>query len=113
MIIADPTKLELHDAILKNVHVDFVSRSMRVDVDFFFLNGERCKGSILFFGLIGFSASFDVCHIADNSISGNVNYWVPAEGEGTTFIYFSHGYLSIAASGIEFNVFGPGKEGSA
>lgn len=107
MIIADPIQIELHDAVINGVHVDFVDKSMRIDVNFYFSGAERRKGLIIFSGLSGFSASFDVRHLEDNSISGNVNYWVPAEGVGTTFIYFSHGYLSIAASGIDFNILGP------
>lgn len=94
--------IEMHDALLKNMRVDHPGKKVTIDFDFYQSTDDRARSPLS----ITFDAVESLSHIADlkrmqaNAFAGNVNYWVPSSGPGTTYIYLVDGCIAITAGSI-------------
>lgn len=97
--MVDMNEIELHDALLKSMNVDYVSRVATVAVDFYRESNSRVRdrATIRFDGVESISQICDFDFLQKNSFAGNINYWSPAKGKGITFIYLTDGCIAIAA----------------
>jgi hypothetical protein len=97
-----PTELELHDAIIETWAVDFGRRELRVVLRAYIQPETSTRESVelVFEELKSFSCIADLGRLHDNERSGNVNYWVPSQDGGTTFIYVMDGCLAIDAARV-------------
>lgn len=95
-------KLEFHDALLLGVNIDYVCRAVKVRVDYYETEGGSNRVSVLLiFREVGvISGVCNLIRIKSNSSVGNINYWVPAFGAGTTYIYLVDGCISIEAESV-------------
>jgi len=101
----DLDQIELHDAIIIKTIISYPQKIVAIELEYY-TNGNnsesRVKGRILFSGVSQYSEISNLDKIQSHAIAGNVSYWVPAEGKGTTYIYLARGFLSITAAAVKF-----------
>lgn len=92
--------IELHDALLKKLQVNYVEKTAAIDIEFY----ETEQSSTRLGATIAFEKVANISHISDfnrleiNASAGNINYWVPAKNKGVTYIYLVDGCIAIDAS---------------
>lgn len=99
----DLEKVELHDALLQSMRIDYPNKTVLVEVEFYpdVKSSERKQASILFEEVESVSQMADIERLRSHAFAGNINYWVPAR-EGTTFIYLSDGCIAVRAGKLCF-----------
>lgn len=104
--VADPTldTIELNDALIVGVAVDFVARTVSFEVAYYERKDSRQRrgGVILFTGVESLAATCDLLSVQRNARAGNINYWVPAGAGGTTHFYLADGCIAIRADAASF-----------
>jgi hypothetical protein len=95
-------EIDLHDGIIKSLIADYGCRKVTILIDYYDESGGRVAAEFVFSGVQSMHhvGSFDALH--DNSISGNVNYWLPDEG-GDSFIYLCDGCIVINSQKISIS----------
>jgi hypothetical protein len=93
------SELELHDAVVQGWTIDVEQRELRLTLSVYASSeaSSRQLMEIRFSDLRSFSCVADLLRLSDNRRSGNVNYWVPSEGPGISYIYLVDGCLAIDA----------------
>ena len=99
----DLEKIELHDALLHRMHIDYAAKIVRIDLQFYLTpeSSKREMASLIFSKVDSVSHISDLIRHEDNAIAGNINYWIPQQ-EGLTYIYLVDGCIAIGAGNIEF-----------
>jgi len=96
--------IELHDALIKNMKIDYATKCITINVEFYKNKDERNRVSalIVFDEVESFSevSNFDALHSFVSS--GNIVQWVPAQGKGTTYIDLTGGCIAITAKQVNF-----------
>jgi hypothetical protein len=100
----DLQQLELHDAQLLSVHFDPVALIVDLQLAFYPTeqSNDRVRGSIRFEAVSQFNQLVDLVELTQNIRAGNISYWVPSSGPGTTFIYLVRGLMSVTAASVSF-----------
>jgi hypothetical protein len=95
-------EIELHDALLKSMNVDYAAKVATVKIEFFEDAKDRNrKVALLIFEEIELVSQISSLErLQENAFAGNVNYWVPAQNGGTTYIYLVDGCVSIKAEKV-------------
>jgi hypothetical protein len=95
--------IELHDALLKGMNIDYISKRVTVELDLYedSHDSHRKSASIIFEGVKSISEICNLDRLQDNAKAGNVNYWVPDQSNGTSYIYLVDGCLAILAKTVE------------
>lgn len=107
----NPADLELHDATLDAMNVDHEGASVTLNVSAYLhpdSSDRRVPVEILFTGVHHLNQISDLDELADNRTAGNIVYWNPATGSGTTAIYLTGGLLAITADSVEVRSLNPG-----
>lgn len=96
-------KIELHDALLKSMNVDYNLKRVTVELDFYedSSDSHRKSASIIFEGVKSIAEICNLDRLQDNARAGNVNYWVPGQADDTTYVYLVDGCLAILAKTVE------------
>lgn len=96
-------KIELHDALLKNMSIDYTAKTVEIAFEFYACADDASRKPVI----IVFEGVKSISQISDfdelkryASVGGNVNYWRPGQNGATTFIYLSSGCLAIKAKRI-------------
>lgn len=95
-------KIELHDAVLLKLDVDYKSKIVKIDLDSY----ESCDSSVRRSVTLVFNGVESVSHVCDleslerNAGAGNVSYWHPMPGSGATYVYLVDGLIAIRHKGI-------------
>ncbi|MEW8508946.1 MAG: hypothetical protein AB2598_19830 [Candidatus Thiodiazotropha sp.] len=100
-------EIDLHDAILEGFSVLYGEKSAVIDIAFYqdqTESKERTSAQIIFAGVERINEVSDLIHLEQNKFAGNVAYWHPAAGKGTTYIYLVSGVLAITAQSVEVRV---------
>lgn len=94
-------KIELHDALLNEVIVDVIKKSVKICVDLYAESGAsvRTKSIVEFTDVESISQMMNIERINKNAFAGNINYWIPEAGS-TTYIYLTDGCIEIRAKTI-------------
>jgi|SRR5450830_336006 len=89
----NPENLELHDATIHGMIVNYSERTvvLRLEIYADLDAKKRVAAEIRFSGVERLSDVSDFGSLADNRTAGNVMYWSPAAGYGTTNIYLAGG----------------------
>ena len=97
--------IELHDARLISTTTDFASRRVILSIEYYPRpdSSARLPASICFLGVSRLNEAYDLEELHRNAGAGNISYWMPAVGDGTTYVYFSRGFLSVTAARWEFS----------
>jgi hypothetical protein len=97
-------KIELHDALLKSMAIDYAARSITVTVDYYKNKGdhERMHALIIFDTVESLSEVSNFDGLNSFVSSGNIVQWVPAKGSGTTYIDLTGGCIAITAKEMHF-----------
>jgi hypothetical protein len=97
--------IELHDARLVSIATDFVSGRATLSIEYYPRadSSTRRPASIRFLGVTRLNEAYDLEELHRNAGAGNISYWTPADGDGTTYVYFSHGFLAVTAVSWEFS----------
>jgi hypothetical protein len=92
----DPERIELHDAVLQSMQIDYAKKTVLVEVQFYpdAQSSERKHASIFFEEVESVSQVVDIERLSSHASAGNINYWVPVR-EGTTYIYLSDGCIAV------------------
>jgi hypothetical protein len=100
----DLQQLELHDAQLLSVHFDPVALSVELRLALYPTeqSKDRIYGSIRFEAVSQFNQLADLAELTQNFRAGNIGYWVPEVGPGTTYIYLVRGLISVTAASVSF-----------
>ena len=99
----DLDSIELHDAQLKKMDINYISKEVMISLDYY----ENQNANTRQFGMIKFEGVISITQIADfqrlneHFSAGNINYWVPAKVAGITYIYLSDGCLVINAENVK------------
>jgi hypothetical protein len=95
--------IELHDALIKSLSVDFESEVVRVEIEFYpdSETAQRVSAVLVFEGVTSVSNILDLARTRSGRIAGNVNYWVPNE-VGTTYLYLVDGCVAVTAKAVRF-----------
>lgn len=98
-----PEHVELHDAQIESLNVEFAKGKVAVDVLYYSEGAEssgRVPARITFTGVEAFSDVANLVALNEHRGFGNISYWTPAIGPGTTYIYLSSGCLSVTAKSV-------------
>lgn len=92
-------KLELHDALVKEMNINFVDRVAIIIIEFYVDSSDRTRKAALFrfADVQSISTICNLQRLEDNARAGNVNYWVPGKPDDNTYIYLVDGCLAIQA----------------
>ena len=95
--------IELHDAALLSLNVDYVEQAAVVEIDFYDdqKNRKRTSARIRFHNVKSISHMADMSQLKDNATAGNVTNWWPAVDE-KTYLYLAGGCLIVEADSVEF-----------
>jgi hypothetical protein len=98
-------KIDLHDAILKTMAIDYAAKSITISIDFYENDDDHSRKS----GLINFEGVESLSQVGNfltlkehASIGGHVNEWIPAQKNGTTYIDLVGGYIAINSKRVRF-----------
>jgi hypothetical protein len=99
----DPEKIELHDAVLQSMRIDYAKKTVLVEVQYYpdANSSERKRASIFFEEVESVSQVADIERLSSHASAGNINYWVPVR-EGTSYIYLSDGCVAVKARKLCF-----------
>jgi len=102
----DLESIELHDALLKKMDVDYVKNVVVVALEFYEDVDAPCRKTALitFEGVESISKICSLERMNQNAGAGNVNYWVPSQPGGTTFIYLVDGCISLTAQRVSLEI---------
>lgn len=94
--------INLHDALLKNMHVDYVEKTVSIDIAFYAdeQSPNRVDATIDFKKVESISQITDFDRLKNNAFAGNINYWIPEKSVGITYIYLMDGCISIKAAKV-------------
>jgi hypothetical protein len=96
-------KIDLHDAILDSLAIDYPKKMVTIDISYYpdSVNSQvRVPVQIKFSGVEKVSEISDFLDLDENRCAGNISFWHPAEGYGTTYIYFISGVISVTAKAL-------------
>jgi len=95
--------IELHDANLKLTTVDYVTKTVVLEIDYHPTEQSqgRISASFKFSGVSSYNENSSIDEIKNHSKFGNIVSWAPAIESGTTYIYLARGFISITALGLE------------
>lgn len=98
----NPEDLELHDATIQGMDVNYSERIVVLRLEIYADSHakDRVAAEIRFSGVERLSDVSDFGSLADNLFAGNVTYWSPAAGYGTTNIYLAGGFIAITAQSV-------------
>jgi hypothetical protein len=98
-------KIELHDALLDKMDIDYVKKTVRISLSFYENEqlGDRRPAIIDFKGVESIAQTCDLHWLKQYEFSGNISYWHP-RGADTTYIFLSDGCLAIKARKIKFRI---------
>ena len=105
MAIETLDSIELHDARIESVKVDFPTKSVTIQIAYY-PNEERRQreqATVNFEDVDSISQIADFLRLQDNYTAGNVNYWRPIDGPGVTYIYLVDGCIAISAKAVRFD----------
>jgi hypothetical protein len=106
MTTTDLDEIELHDALLKHIHIDYVSSTVIINIHFYKEDTSRNREEIIIrFNQV--ESISQICNFNDlqkNAFAGHVNYWIASNGYGTTYIYLVNGCIAITAASINFEI---------
>lgn len=96
------SKIDLHDAILRALVINYGARTISIEMDFYLSQDDRDrKHAHLLFEEVEFASQLtNLKELEGHTFAGHVNYWVPALSSGTTFIYLVVGTIAITASKV-------------
>lgn len=99
----NPEDLELHDATIQGMAINYSERTvvLRLEIYADLHAKKRVAAEIRFSEVERLSDVSDFGSLADNRSAGNVTYWSPAAGYGTTYIYLSGGFIAITAQSVK------------
>jgi hypothetical protein len=100
----DHSGIELHDARLVSVTADYAARCVAIAIEYYVSPNAsvRVSASIQFSGVSRFSELSDLDELQSHAAAGNIAYWVPASGSGTTYIHLVGGLISVTAKNLVF-----------
>lgn len=95
--------IELHDAVLISLNVNYVDRAAFVEIDFYEDQKirKRTSATISFRNVKSISHIADLRQVKDNAAAGNVTNWWPA-ADKKTYLYLAGGCLIVEAASVEF-----------
>ena len=98
----DCEQIDLHDAILKKMAVDYVAKSVSISVDLYRDKNVpgRIPAIIVFDEVDSLSHITDIKELKEHTFAGHISYWKPAKANETTFIYLTAGCIAITAGKI-------------
>ena len=102
-----PVDVELHDAAIESASIDYARKTVSLLVAYYpnaVTSSKRVPAKITFSGVERMSGITDFSELANNRTAGNISYWHPAIGAGTTYIYLSGGLFSVTAKSVKFSV---------
>jgi hypothetical protein len=96
-------KIDLHDALLKSMAVDYAARSITISVDFYKGKDDRDRkpALIVFDGVESLSQVTDLKELKEHTSAGHISYWKPAQTDGTTYIYVAAGCIAVTAKSVQ------------
>jgi len=96
--------VDLHDALLKNMVVNYKEKNINIIVEYYKSENdkERNTAEIKFKDVELLTQVIDIHEMEINAFAGNISYWIPSQGYGTTYIYLTQGCISIKSSDVEF-----------
>ena len=99
-----PDDIELHDAVVERLEVDYPARAARIAVSYYASHDarQRSRAVIRFEQVESVSHHADLLAMVNNASAGNVNYWNPAVRAKRTFIYLVEGCLAVEAELVFF-----------
>jgi hypothetical protein len=98
-------EIELHDALIKSINVDFELGSARIDIAYHVSadTRDRVHAVLVFEGVESVHQVSSVTRIRQSSIAGNINYWVPNGDGGTTYIYLVDGCIAVTSKTVRID----------
>jgi hypothetical protein len=100
--VIDPKELDLHDANIKSVAIDFAGRTVSVvfDMSRAYQRPSKHELSLTFSGVTSLADLYDLEGLGDHAFAGNVSSWSPGNSARPTFIYLAAGTVSIRAKSL-------------
>ncbi len=97
--------LELHDALLKSTKIDYTSKIIEIQLELYLStkDSSRRPFSIVFEGVESISQISNLERLEQNAFAGNINYWLPEQNGGITYIYLTDGCIAIKSAKLRLN----------
>jgi len=86
MATSNLDSIELHDAIIESINMDFSSAAVTVHIAYY-PNAEsqrRIQGKLSFENVESIFQAADFTRLQQNSAAGNINYWRPSNAGQVT-----------------------------
>lgn len=95
--------IELHDAILKDLKIDFATEEIVLSLEAYKSPNTNKKSElrIIFRQIASMSQLIDFISLRQNAFAGHISYWIPAKSEGTTYLYLCDGLIAINCKKVE------------
>ena len=97
--------IELHDALIKKLEVDFVGQKVNIECDYYESQNDSKRKTILitFNQVENIANVLNIKEIFNSTWAGNISYWSPAKSHATTYINFVSGCISILEKSIDIH----------
>ena len=97
--------IELHDALIENLSIDFAAGSAAIHIAYYSGSDsrERVRGTLLFEDIEAISQIVGIARLRQNSVAGNISYWVPGASGEATYIYLADGCIAITARTVRLD----------
>ncbi len=98
-----PNDVELHDAILQSLSVDFEAGVLTLRLDAYLAQADSQRQALIVTlrGVDDLTCVAEFASLATNRRAGNVNYWSPGAAGAPTFIYLNDGCIVIRAKQLQ------------
>ena len=98
--------IELHDAVVESVNIDFLAASITMRIAYY-PNAEsrqRSEAQLTFENVDSVSQIADLARLRQNRSAGNINYWRPSNADGVTYIYLVDGCIAVTAKTVRLDL---------
>ncbi len=91
--------IELHDAVIESLNVNFSAASVTMLIAYYASpeNQQRIRAKLSFENVKSISQIADFARLRDNAGAGNINYWRPGDTGNATYIYLVDGCIVVTA----------------
>lgn len=106
MVSADLDSVELHDALIEDININFLAASVTIQIAYYPAGDsqQRVKAKLIFENVESISQLVDLVRLRQNATAGNVNYWRSGDASGPTYIYLVDGCIAVSAKIIRIDL---------
>ena len=101
--------IELHDAVIEGLNIDFSAASVTMLIAYYASpdGRQRVRAKVIFEKVESISQITDFVRLRENASAGNINYWRPGDTGNATYIYLVDGCIAVTAGIVRLDAAEP------